>query len=393
MTPIRHTDLNADETETETETERDGFSLIANEWGDSQHPRAEESVEKFFEDVPGISPSVSTLKPIAVAAFISAVFITATTHFFPDYYGLSWAVLIGTSIVALSITIIAPSDYPSGPLRWLINRTRHQIRTNRLEATAESASERPQTVTNIDRFLAPYKALKRTDGALYGLVEVTGKDLSMESTEGKLAACREYRDFAMTVDSSIEMYSHGRVIESRDILADYFDRENDPDVQNNPALRHMVSVYQKDMRKSFRNRRTATRSDYIGTTVTEAEATVEGRQEYSRLADTPIVGWIARCYNRLFGYTPTDAQREIDQSKILKRRRRSIEAELNTMDETTARQVSVDELAALHEEYWTGLKADFDRTDRSERIGRSAGPIVFAEDDIDDGDASDLGGY
>lgn len=369
------------------------LAFVSNDWRQEQYMRLSHAVEQLFEDIPLINPTIETFKPFGLAAVIGMFAVMLATNHAPALLGFGWAVFLWSMIGALVLVVVAPSEHVGGPLRWLVDVAQFHTSPKRLEATADDEQRRTQTATDIKQFIGYLGALKRRDNTLYGLVEVQGRDLSMASGTQRLGACRDFKNFAMSVDSGFEVYSPGRVIEPREILADYYGRENDPDVQQNPVLRHMLTVYQHDMREAFRRRGTAVRSYYVGTSVTEHEAAVENREGYDRLSNVPILGWFARATNSLFGDDVPEEYREIDQGKILKRRRQSIETELNAMSDTSASKTSAHELAGLHEEFWTGLKADFERADSEDFVGGTTGPIVDVHESAENESAADTGGH
>ena len=331
------------------------------------------------EDWP-IDPTVDDAKTVAVAGIVALVIITAPGPL--PVLAVGAALTIGAGLL---VVYLAPSD--RAPHRWVGSILRFKRAPSRLTQHAESRKKQTQNLTGIERVLPGFGAVKRRNGTLVAMVEIEGQDMALAENAAWEAAGEGFENMADALDGGFDVYSPARTIDPGTFAKRYGGRENDDDVQRNPALAGLVETYQQDLRDEFARRGTAVRQFYVVIAVSESEVRREDHGVLAQLADLPVVGGPVRRFG-LARRGPTDAEIEVRQKSILSSRKRAVRNAVASIDGCATSKVDGEHLTGVIKEYWTGI-----RTPKSGRTPPKYTLPVVTVGEPDTNDPEETGGY
>ena len=291
----------------------------------------------------------------------------------------------GACILAASVVVyLCPDDRT--PIGWVRAIFRFKRRPKRLTQHADAEHKRTQSLVGVERMLPISGAAKRRDGALFGLVEVEGRDMALAETSAWESAGAGFESMADGLDGGFEVFSPARTIAPGRISKGYVGREFDDDVRENPTLSALIETYQEDLPAELNRRGTAVRRFYVVVWVTESEVRRQDHGALGQLADLPYIGGAIRRVG-LARREATDEEINTRQKSILSSRKRAVRNGLASIEDVETNEVDAEQLAAVLTEYWTGI-----RTDHSGKLPpKHQTPVVTAEPD--DETPSETGGY
>ncbi|SNZ15341.1 hypothetical protein SAMN06269185_2462 [Natronoarchaeum philippinense] len=209
--------------------------------------------------------------------------------------------------------------------------------------------------THLKRVYPDDGVLERTDGTLFGLVQVDPPSMALATTDQWRTQSRAFADFLDTViEFPIQLYSTTRDFPVEEYLAHYEDRRTDPDVQANPQLEALIDEYVEWYRTDLEERRMTIRDHYVIVSVAPEEVQFERESLTQKVARIPVIGLLLRAW-----FAPRSAERHEAMLTALSGRLQRVEAGLREMDGCGAHQIDADDATQLLGEFWSGEPIEY----------------------------------
>jgi hypothetical protein len=211
------------------------------------------------EDLP-VDPDVADVKAIGLAALFGFALMASVPRSLsiPIPYGIdstvigaieAWNPFVAAFIPTLSTAIgllaaglciaaagtivyLCPDDRT--PIGWVRAMGNFYRRPKRLTQDADAEHKRTQPITGLDRVLPISGAVRRDDGALVGMIEVDGRDMTLAEDGEWRSVGKAYEGLADALDSGYDIFSPARTIDPARLSKGYIGREFDDDVEKQP---------------------------------------------------------------------------------------------------------------------------------------------------------------
>ena len=223
-------------------------------------------------------------------------------------------------------------------------------------------------------------AAERRDGALVALVEVKGQDMALAEESAWDAAAQGFEKMACAVDSTVEIYSPSRTVDSARLIRGYAGREMDDDVKRSETLLHLVGVYQNQLPEEMNARGTAVRRFFVIISVTQEEVRRADQSALAKFAELPGIGGPIERFG-LAKRGPSDEEIKARQKSMLEARKRAVENTISSTEGCETNPVDGEYFAALIREFWTGVRTKY----HDKPIPNKQTPIVHYNRTKDDG--------
>lgn len=291
-------------------------------------------------------------------------FIYRTTGVDVPYYGVHpalpgvFGVVFGLATLVVALVLIAIAPEHLTPQAWLADIYRHKRRENTMTALGKTADRRTDSLSQLSRFVPETDAAERTDGALLGAVRVEPANMALATDAEWNAAADELGSALNSLTFAFQLHSTARPVDPDDITAAYASRLDDRDVRENPALSHIVDVYDRKLPEEFAARGTSVRAYHILVPVRVTDVQLGDRGAASRLAKVPKVGGVIET---ILGSRSdmTDAEIHAEQVRELRSRLDDVADAVNGIADARAEPATGDDLATLVEEYWLGKRTNY----------------------------------
>lgn len=296
-----------------------------------------------------------TLTDIAVGLFPGVIVLLATQVLLPPTLLVgaiplqtialpATAAAIGLGVLFVYLT----PDYTTS-LTWLTTLLRYRRRPTRLP------HEAARTTTHVQRVHPGDEAVERTDGALFGLVQVEPPAMALATDAEWASKAEAFEGFLNTViEFPIQLFSTTQRFPIEDYLARYEARLHEADVKANPRLATLIQRYVEWYAEELDSRRMTIREHYVVVPVTPAEVRFEREGMTRQLAAIP---WVGSLIDLWLG--PRSDEVHVAMVDALDERLRRVEAGLRDIDGCTARRIGVDEAVQLLAEFWNGESREY----------------------------------
>lgn len=226
--------------------------------------------------------------------------------------------------------------------------------------SSEIDHEAAKQYTQIERVYPDRGAIKRTDGAMIGLVQVIPPTMALATDEEWAQKAESFQDFLnTTVEFPIQIYSTTQPFPVAEHLAEYESRLNDPDVEANPQLESLIEHYVEWYETELAERRMTIRDHYVVVPVTPAEVHFEEASLAEQLADLPVLGLFIQ---ELFA--PREAVERAALIDELDDRLDRVRSGLRNIDGCTAHRIDATEATKVVGEYWSDESQDYGNLDQ-----------------------------
>ena len=300
--------------------------------------------------------------------FIPAMFSALLVVLLSARFGGRWGTTIGLVgalaifLVAGAVVYIAPNHMT--PHRWLTRIVRFATRETTRSAVDTAPDDRPDSLTQVARFVPEADAVERRDGHFVAAVRVAPANMALATHDKWDSAANALGNALNTLDFPIQIHASARSIDPERITASYRDRRDDPDVQANDALRTIVETYETRLPAEFRARGTSLREYHILVPVSIRDVQLAERGATSQLQSLPYVGGLL-AFIGAESSGLSNAEIEQQQRETLEQRLDDVQAAIRGLDSCDCEPVSTDRLATLIEEFWTGRRTQYrSSTDR-----------------------------
>jgi len=252
------------------------------------------------------------------------------------------AIGIGALFVYLTPTYTTSMDWIATFVGYQRSEKRH-------------AHEEAKGYTHLERVYPDDGVLERTDGTLFGLIQVDPPSMALATSEQWHEQSRAFSDFLDTVvEFPIQLYSTTREFPVEEYLAHYEKRRSDPDVQTNPQLETLIDEYVEWYRTDLQERRMTIRDHYVVVSVAPEEVQFERESLTQKVARIPVVGLLVRAW-----FAPRTEERHEAMLAALSGRLQRVESGLREMDGCGAHQVDADNATQILGEFWSGESMEY----------------------------------
>ncbi|WP_135820857.1 hypothetical protein [Halostella litorea] len=236
----------------------------------------------------------------------------------------------------------------------------------------EIAHDAAKGYTAIERVHSDQQALERTDGALVGLIQVSGPTMALATDEQWREQAEAFQDLLNTVvEFPIQIYSTTQPFPVSEYLSHYEARLSDDDVADNSQLQALIEHYVAWYRRDLEDRRMTIRDHYVVVPVIPAEVQFERESVSQKLTAVPVLGLFVQAW-----FAPAKAAQHEAMSSALSERCRRLEGGIREMDGCSATRVATADAVKLLGEYWSGERPEYGDM---ERVLRTR-PVVSRRD-------------
>lgn len=321
-----------------------------------------------------IDYSLDDLKLFVPAMFLALIIVSLGSRILgPWATTVSLVGAVGVFLVTGVVVYIAPAHMT--PHRWLKRIALFATRENTRSAVDTAPEDRPDTLTQVARFVPQADAVERQDGHLVAAVRVDPANMALATHDEWDTAANALGNALNTLEFPIQIHVSARSVDPERITESYRERRDDPDVQANDALREIVEAYETRLPAEFRARGTSLREYHILVPVSIRDVQLAERGAVSQLQSLPYIGGLL-AFVGAESSGLSDAEIEQHQRETLEHRLDDVQAAIRGLDACDCEPVSADRLAALIEEFWTGRRTQYrSTTDRVRSV-----PIVTVGD-------------
>ncbi len=331
----------------------DGSRMILNEFGED-------------ETIGPTDYTLSDFRLLLPAAIIALLILSKTPS---DFWLFGTIIAGGLVTFTLLLIYLSPSHRPAH--EWINDQIQYAQRPDIMLPHDPTTIDDAQTLTQVDRFLhgtelrGNHGAVKRTDGALVAALEITAPPLELADHSRWQIAAQSFEQFVNSQSFSIQIYSTARDVEVEQLTRQYRERLAEPDqkVKTNDQLRGLLETYRDRLPLEFEQRGTRVREFYILIPVREIEIHLQDQDSMSQLSELPFIGSLFRTIS---SQSSSLSSREIEyhQKRELNARLAAIDAGIQEhLIGCSSNEVDVGKLCTLLEEYWTGTRIDYPRSD------------------------------
>ncbi|QLH81294.1 hypothetical protein [Halosimplex pelagicum] len=219
----------------------------------------------------------------------------------------------------------------------------------------DSDHEAAKEYTRIERVYPRRNAIERTDGAVFGLVQVIPPTMALATDEEWAQKAESFQDFLnTTVEFPIQIYSTTQPFPVDDHLARYEARLDDPDVEANPQLEALIENYVAWYEAELDERRMTIRDHYVVVPVTPAEVRFDDASLAEQLAAVPVLGLVVREL-----YAPREAAEREALIDELDDRLDRVRAGIRGINGCTAHRLDATEATKVIGEYWSDESMEY----------------------------------
>ncbi|WP_256393037.1 hypothetical protein [Natronoarchaeum rubrum] len=296
-----------------------------------------------------------TLSDLAVGLFPGVVVILFTQVVLPPEASLAGisiqtltlpvagvAISVGALFVYLTPTYTTSMDWIATFIGFQRGEKRH-------------AHEEAKGYSYLERVYPDDDVLERTDGTLFGLIQVDPPSMALATSEQWHAQAAAFSDFLDTVvEFPIQIYSTTREFPVEEYLTHYEERRSDPDVQANPQLESLIDEYVEWYRTDLEERRMTIRDHYIIVSVAPEEVQFERESLTQKVARIPALGLLVRAW-----FAPRAEERHEAMLTALTGRLQRVESGIREMDGCGAHRIDAEDATQLLSEFWAGESTEY----------------------------------
>lgn len=359
----------------------------------------------FGESDTFLGLTFTDLKILLPAVFVGLLIAGNTP---PAFSTLGWGVA-GAIVLGSLITIYATPDDQT-PQAWLLDRYRFITQPNILTlrgkdelADSPDATLRPETqqsssmptsrisnrssgkstqeLTSLKRFYVSREAASRSDGYLFGAIQVKPANMALTTQENWEQVCRSFARVVNGIGFPFQIYSTVTPVDPSRIISGYRERLREDSLEDKPQFRELIQAYERDFPREFAHRGTSIRKFYVVVPVSQLDVqrssvSVGHTGLLETLADLPYVGgFFTTIGASRQGYSPEELKAR--QIVELTRRLDVVADGIRSIDGCDSTRLETPELVALLRDFWDPDHPDTEATS----ILRTT-PVISTEDSI-----------
>ncbi|ELZ20862.1 hypothetical protein C475_19723 [Halosimplex carlsbadense 2-9-1] len=312
-----------------------------------------------------------TLTDLAVALFPGVVVVLLVQTLVPSDLAIqgyridTFTLPVAGAMIAVGAVFVYLTPAYTTSADWVTSMLGFHAQSSEIDH--EAAKE----YTQIERVYPDRGAIERTDGAVFGLVQVVPPTMALATEEEWAQKAESFQDFLnTTVEFPIQIYSTTQPFPVAEHLAEYESRLGDPDVEANPQLESLIEQYVEWYEQELAERQMTIRDHYVVVPVTPAEVRFEQASLAEQLADLPVLGLFVR---ELFApRAAVEREALIDE---LDDRLDRVRTGLRGIDGCTAHRIDATEATSIVGEYWSDESQEYGNLDQVLRTrGMVGGP-------------------
>ena len=296
-----------------------------------------------------------TMTDLAVALFPGVVVVLCFQVVLPSdvtvrgYHLDALTLPLAGATIALGAVFVYLTPAYTTSADWVTSMLTFYSRSEQVDH--EAAKE----YTQIERVYPDRDAVERTDGAVFGLVQVIPPTMALATNEEWTRKAESFQEFLnTTVEFPIQIYSTTQPFPVDEHLAHYESRLDDPDVEANPQLASLIEQYVEWYETELEERRMTIRDHYVVVPVTPTEVRFDETSLAQQLADLPVLGLFVREL-----YAPREAVERAALIDELDDRLDRVRTGLRSIDGCTAHRVDATEATTIVGEYWSDESMDY----------------------------------
>lgn len=215
---------------------------------------------------------------------------------------------------------------------------------------------RTQELTNVDRFHVAHQAGERTDGYVFGAVQVHPANMALATTVDWEHAVKHLGGIVNGIEFPFQIYSTVTPVDPERITRGYRDRLADKSADLNPEFRALLRTYQEKLPHEFARRGTSIREYYVIVYVSSLDVhrdlnPVNETGILAKLEDLSLIGGFVTAI-RTSRRDVSPEELEAKQVAELDHRLTTIEEEIAGLEGCSTTRISTTELAALIKDFW-----------------------------------------
>lgn len=300
------------------------------------------------------------------------------------------------ALASIAMIILQPSHL--GALEWIQSIKHYYKRQSKSEHISETSgmereqghftstrrawetAARTQDDTHVKQVHPDLNAIERTDGALFGAVEITGSNMALAGNrewQQKTASLGEL--YNQSIDFPVQTYVTTKPFPMDEHVDKFKQRLNDKDLKDNPIMDELAKSYMDSVLQDTKLRGTNQRKYYMMTKVEKADIYDDGAGEATAIQTLRDVRFVGTVLTYVLGKKSdlTEAQKRERMGKELQKRLNKI----GPIEGCKIRPVKVANLTVLHREHWTNRESRYDY--EAERFLRTAS-VVTADEGMSD---------
>lgn len=210
---------------------------------------------------------------------------------------------------------------------------------------------RSDSISAVGRVRPAFDATERDDGTLVNGVSIDASSMSLATNNQWEDVTDDYEDLHEKVDFPTQTTIGGRTVDPGVITDGLDERLTDEDVTDIPALKKVIRDHQDEFPAEFSKRGTSIRTFHVNIPVSESDAQLDDHEAIDKLSDLPVVGDAIR---RVASGASTKSADHVleEQAKMLDQRLQTVEGGFLDVGRCKPERLTVDQHAAVVEEYW-----------------------------------------
>lgn len=225
---------------------------------------------------------------------------------------------------------------------------------DRLPGSSQTTST--QDLTDVDRFHITHRAGERTDGYLFGAVQVHPANMALATQADWEQAVRRFGDIVNGIEFPFQIYSTVTPVDPERITSGYRERFNHGGDELPEEFRALVQAYTEKLPREFARRGTSIREFYIivPISVLDVQRDTTPVNEAGVLAKLEDLSYIGGFVTTLRARRTEASPAELEAKQVaeLDHRLATIEEEIARLDGCSTTRLSTSELAALLKDFW-----------------------------------------
>lgn len=296
---------------------------------------------------PGIVRAVAPYHPALVVAV--------------QLIGQLLAALAGFACLVAAGFVIVMTPEGRTPIEWAGDVWSFRRRAKELSPFAETEAERPESLTQIDRFHREAGAVERVDGTFVAAVEVEPANMALATDDEWDRVADDFGSALNALTFPTQIRTSARPVDPDDITAPYAARRDDADVRETPALANIIDVYRRRLPDEFDAKGTSVRDYHILVPVSPTDVQLDEQGATGRLGniDVRVVGDVLETVVATRSGLD-DVELQSEQRAELAERLGDVREAVDGVDGCRAGAVGVDDMARLAEEFWSGERTEYD---------------------------------
>jgi len=224
---------------------------------------------------------------------------------------------------------------------------------------------RTQELTNVEQAWTGAGAVKRTDGRVEAMVEITADNMDFAQSDEWATRQEAATEFAnKALDGPLKFTGTTESFDIEDIIARLEDRVTDEDIRVSPTKRALLKEYKERRPQEIEDRGTQTLRAFLVVSIRQKEVTDSYQDEpgpLEKLSRIPILGLLFSPFTTTSGDLEESELHEAMLEQLDRRVHNEVMTEfVQKMPGFSGRRLSTLEMITLNARFWNGNKPVYD---------------------------------